>query len=332
MTHVFSLTGVVNMRAAYELLPITRVTVEPSKRARKKCKLPLGPLGAIIRLQYGDLIRGIIRSTTKRKWKNGVIIDLSTSSKNISLKLSSRTIHSAGSSSVQNGQEGADLLIKHLFRVQGLLDEMHRDKEARDRVLNWLSEVVPDEPLLRPYVTILDGTPATHLVEWKVDFGIKRPESIPIGINESFASFFLQFLDDYSYFNDYWHKVQQIITLECLITPDLSLGPIQIKMANYNYRLGYRIDRLKLALYFHQRNGFLAQYNNTAGHRVRIIYPLEPESSHPDISKSKKTKPKRHTFMITMSGSVTQSGPGEMNHVYHLFHQTFNEILPFVTR
>lgn len=334
MTHVFPLDGWVNFRAAYELLPWTPVSVEPSKRRRKKCKLPVAEPGNIVRLCYGPWTRGTIRtvdSGAKAKWKNGVIIDLSTSdrTRNLSLKLSVHNIHSAGGKSVENGEEGATFLLAHLRRIQDTLDAMKRNPEERQKVLDWISEEVRGDPLLRAHDVLINEYPPIAYLEWKFDSSIRSPDNIPFWLNEEFARFFLQYTRDYIFFQDYWAKIQEILVLDAMISPKLSLLPTRTEMANCNYTLGYRVNRLNLALFFHGRNGFLAQYNNTAGHRVRITYPLDEEQQD---GNGKRNKPRRHTFMVTMSGAVTQSGPWGMDWAYQLFLRTFSEVKDLVIR
>jgi hypothetical protein len=80
-------------------------------------------------------------------------------------------------------------------------------------------------------------------------------------------------------------------------------------MINYNYRLGYMIDRLALKHVFDQQEGWTARYDPRLDPNVSIQIPYEvPENQR---KMRKKGRVHCHTFMVNKSGVITQSGPTE---------------------
>jgi len=97
----------------------------------------------------------------------------------------------------------------------------------------------------------------------------------------------------------------------------LSVYPLTIKkidksMINYNYNIGFKINRLKLYEIL-TNNGFICKYNNSINHLFCARLPYKCDNI--------KRKKMYHSFMIYRSGSITQSGPDEnmMKEAYDKF-------------
>ena len=79
-------------------------------------------------------------------------------------------------------------------------------------------------------------------------------------------------------------------------------------MVNYNYSLGFEVDRTRLNQFIDGQNGFISRYNNALANSVTIELPYDPPKG--TAIKRRKNKVPHHTFLVYKSGSVTQSGPG----------------------
>lgn len=89
ITLIISLSGYVFLDEAFALLPITRIELPPSKRVTQKFKIPHCKIpGSILSLRYNGYTKGIIRTVSKKAFKNSITCDISTREKNVSLKLS----------------------------------------------------------------------------------------------------------------------------------------------------------------------------------------------------------------------------------------------------
>ncbi len=115
-----------------------------------------------------------------------------------------------------------------------------------------------------------------------------------------------------------------------------TISPLKIlqkskAMVNYNYDLGFPIDRTKLKQFINGRDGFFSHYDNSTEHFVTIELPYE--SNIPIKNKNKiKNKILCHKFLIYKSGLVTQTGPNEdlMRPVFNLFISNIRDFWSFL--
>jgi len=100
-------------------------------------------------------------------------------------------------------------------------------------------------------------------------------------------------------------------------------GEIQYKikkvMVNFNYDLGFSVNRAEFAKQFNKIPGFKARYTNSSDYCVYLRYYEEE---------------RKHMFIIYKSGLVTQSGPNEkyMEHAYQVFHETVKKLRQYVMK
>ena len=140
MTCVNILQGSINMMSAFHLLPITKVILDQNKNTLK-CKLPLCPIpGAILSMRYKKMVRGIIRNTNEFFFKNSITLDISTVSKNISLKISPGTIQLCGASSRANGLEAASYIINYLIDIKAQINYIADHMDQYNECLAWLEK------------------------------------------------------------------------------------------------------------------------------------------------------------------------------------------------
>lgn len=108
----------------------------------------------------------------------------------------------------------------------------------------------------------------------------------------------------------------------------LSISSIHKVMINYNYDLGFRVNRWLLSNYIKEVDpGFHCDYDNTVHYSVIIKLPITDKKS---VFKSKKRP--YHTFIVYKSGLVTQSGPDEglMEVAYNRFMDTISIIKDYI--
>ncbi|MNL11749.1 hypothetical protein D3C87_1325950 [compost metagenome] len=101
---------------------------------------------------------------------------------------------------------------------------------------------------------------------------------------------------------------------------------------NYNYDLGFNVDRYKLAEIFNNIPGYSASFDNTINHMVSIKKPYYIPPEH-DVLR-KKDKVKCNSFRVYKTGLVTQSGPNEdiMEPAYIDFNQIIMQIRDQIER
>jgi hypothetical protein len=317
MTLVIPLVGTVNLDAAFGLLPITRLNLPQPKRQPQKYKIPhCGNPGAIFSLRYKGYVRGIIRSHSTKPFKNSITIDIATEKKNVSIKLSSTKIQMCGASSVEQGAEGANHIIHALMVIQDQLDYIQANRELAEATLEWIKNETRGGPVERAD----EGGKADHSIR-----AVTTME-LPATVDGRIVNFLLRQQPDFLYHSDFCSELDWILTLKQVATRPLEIQQVCKAMVNYNYDLGFHIDRYELVTRINGLNGFYARYDNAVEHNVTIELPYEVPAHHRAMRR--KNKHPCHTFLVYMSGLVTQSGPGEelMREAYYRFNATINSI------
>jgi hypothetical protein len=122
------------------------------------------------------------------------------------------------------------------------------------------------------------------------------------------------------------------VSVKTIVTQPLVIDQVCTAMVNYNYDLGFDIKRYELKTRIHGLNGFFSRYYNSVEHNVTIELPYDIPNEH-RLMRRKNKRP-CHTFLVYMSGLVTQSGPGEelMRDAYYRFMETINQIRPYIIK
>ena len=344
MTLIITLNSNINTEAAFLLLPITRVNINQTRES-SKCKLPHCEIpGSILSMRFRDNIRGIIRNNSK-PFKNSVTIDISTSRKNINLKLSSGTMQMCGASSKEDGVEAATHIINHLQHIQLVIDKIQNNLTHALQIIKWIKDITIGEPIER----ITTGSRTIGRVTLSVrrkhmETSIARPMiEIPSHFDIDITRFLLSMVDDFIYHNDMCQKLDFVTNIKNVVDDNLDIGHVSedtteydlIKqvaeaMVNYNYSLGFEVDRTKLNKYINTRDGFISRFDNALATSVTIELPYDPPA---DMAiKRRRNKIPHSTFLVYKSGSVTQSGPGGeiMRDAYYKFRTQIAELRPLI--
>ena len=141
MTVIFDIIGTAVIEAAFPLLPITRMNLSENGKNSKKFKIPWPGseyASCIFSAKFAGITRGIIKTSKNKSFRNSVGIDICTSEKNVSAKLSKNKIHMCGPNSEELAKEAAQHIIDHLVRIQKELDYISEHIEERDQVIQWL--------------------------------------------------------------------------------------------------------------------------------------------------------------------------------------------------
>ena len=343
MTMIMTLTNGVNVEAAFQLLPITRIAIHQT-RVSAKCKLPHCEIpGSILSMRYRGNIRGVIRSKLS-PFKNAVTIDISTVKKNISLKLSSFSIQMCGASSRADGVEAATHLLNHLINVERILTIMREEPQRTLDAIEWVKNVTKgtlvekpdwsdnlfDNVNMRIYRPVMCHTIIKPVVDIQGEYPDETVCLIPTNVDVDVTRFLLYLCDDFIYHEDMCQKLDFIPNIHSIIDVPLALKNIDEAMVNYNYSLGFEVDRGLLNQYIDGQNGFISRYNNALATSVTIELPYDPPAGI--AIKRRKNKIPKSTFLVYRSGSVTQSGPGGkiMRDAYYLFMNTILQLKPYI--
>ena len=318
ITLVVPLTSRVNIIYAALMLPLTKINMSDINFSQLQnykiphCKTP----GAILSIRPG--------------FKNSVTIDISTIKKNISLKISTNCIQMCGASSRDDGVEATEHILGHLRKIQYYLNKIKTINFME--IIEWLSENTKGDDIIRTLINTKKFSNVTLSISKCLnDNKLIQPKNIPANFDDEIMGFILPFMDEFIYQSDYINKLKNIAKVDIVIEEPLTYKYIKEVMVNYNYSLGFEINRTKLNDFINGKLGFVSRYNNALANSVTIELPYEIPNSH--IIKKRKNKVPHHTFLVYRSGSVTQSGPGGeiMREAYYLFMQNITDYLEHLT-
>lgn len=332
MTHIVSLSTPINKITAFYCLPWERVPLQ-KKRGSRKCKVPNHSIPGTI-TSIGDRklgIRGAIFSG-RAPFKNGISINISTTQKNLNLKLSPDTIQMCGSTSDELCREGSNYIVNNIRHIKHCQDRIQQEPETANLALQWVKENTRGESLQR-YVWQLHEFQNVNLriqTPANMDNSIIIPNQFPSEIDEELTKFYLVRAKDFLYHYDFYRYLDHVNTLPPIIQQPLEISETVIAMLNYNYSLGFRINRFKLNELMDGHNGFVSRYNNALRTSVTIERPYDPVNTR--VIKRRKGKITKHTFLVYGSGSVMQSGPGgeSMRDIYYEFRNIIEELRPYI--
>ncbi len=120
---------------------------------------------------------------------------------------------------------------------------------------------------------------------------------------------------------NYLNFLYWLYNLEDIVVGNLKIISLKEAMINYNYDIGFPVDRWNLFLLFNDKKheGFYTYYNNSINYSVIIIYKDQFSNFH--------------TIIVYKSGLVTQSGKkiSEIKNLYNKFmsivYENKNKIL-----
>jgi hypothetical protein len=317
-TLVVTLAGRVNRETAFNYLPVVQPIIDTLPSGRRYVR-PVYTPGAVLSMQWKDRVRGYICSEPGRYFKNCVNVYIRTTNKRVNLKLSTKTIQMCGVSIQQDVTEAVQFLIGQLNHTQAITRSFQDDTDKAVEAVTWVLNRTRGEAVITDTYkyNFIDG-------ESNYSFTVDNLMKSDIGTvdtqcDERLVNYLLGLRYDFAFHSGYLDRLLGLASVDWVITPDLSISRIDGAMANYNYNLGFSIDRFELYSIFDDSDEFYARYDNAIVNNVSIEMPYTP---NPDSGiKPKKHSVPHHSFLVYRSGSVTQSGPDPqtMRAVYYLF-------------
>jgi hypothetical protein len=322
MTVVMNMAGRIDIHAAHLVLPKTPAVILPSRRVAKKRNVAHNsPPGCILGTRDEYDVDGIMPKDGK-SFEHTVDIFLSVREKNVMLKLLPTGLHAPGMKSEEMALEASSYVLQQLTLAQKYLDYLIQHPQEAREVADW-------------YIAHSRGR---NLWEGSqvVDYGRILPaeQDVPAPYLYLVAFYARQTLR-YSRHSDLVAKLQwllqgvQLLQAEEQVLPvapyslrssallrtplaqPLAVGVVRVvdvtyAMINYNYHLGFTIDRCRLASVMHNKEGFMATYDPSIMTTVQIekICLINGQITH-----TRKGKIRVISFTVKGNGAVTQSGP-----------------------
>lgn len=312
LTSVANLEGEIENDNLFYLLPITYFSYIVDSNKIPTCDIK----GAILSVRYKKMNRGFPKD---KCFKNSIMIDLSMGFKNVSLKLSNKKVQLCGATSEIMSEEAGRIIIAYVKRIQELLDLMHSNLTQTKRTMDWVIQNTEK-------IIVHQGKKAVICYPPE-NFDVYKPFPFPKEINDTLARWFIPMMSDYVLHEDYKLHLKYLLTIKrVIITEDVQMLPMEIKMKNSNYKIPFMIHRQKLYNLFKNIGNWIAIYDSTWDTSVKLLRISNAQKSK-IINLEEKFLDQYHTFIIFSTGSVTQSGPNpsEIGTIYEEFRTIISE-------
>jgi hypothetical protein len=276
----------INLAAIFLFLPTTKNCLPKDysfQRKQGKIILPkeLNIPGEIISMRFGSQVRGIVRSEKSRAFPNAVIIDIGTSDRIISVKLS-KSIEFTGPRSFDTAKEAIGYIINYIKETQETINIIQRDKvkalNIMNKFLNRDNSHLDDEELR--IWTVFD-----NVTNQMADDDIKKVLEMVVNFN---------------------HFLYQ---------GNLEVSDYKSDMVNIQFNLGHPISLIDLSEIIDEP--FYCKYSNAyKSNYIIIIFPFVKYDKITGFPKDS-----RHTIQVSKTGHVKHSGPDleSMKPVYYAF-------------
>src|SRR5438445_5197925 len=209
-------------------------------------------------MNFKGINRGIIRNR-KKFFKNTINLDISTTLKNINLKLSPEKIKLCGAVSKENGLEAVHLILNHLKNIKCYMEEIHFIDY--NRIINIIHNQFTGRPLLKHCVeTVMTNNGNFNIHTYKNDYDINT--QVDLMIDEKLDQYIKSLSNDMIYHSDYDNKLKNLLNFKPVYTDDIHIEQINEVMVNYNYNLGFKINRDMLNNLIDGKYGFVSNYDN----------------------------------------------------------------------
>lgn len=264
-------------------------------------------------------------------FKNSPIVNVMVSSKKqpISAKVSKCKIQMCGCKSIEMGIEASNNIIANINSSILFATELSDNLYCFLGASEWLLENCKGEQVISSLEINVDGK---LVFEESIDYVIFWPSEAMIPDNYKYlVTQIMMRCDDVYSWNELNKRLEYFQSLRVgnigEFTDALMIGK---SMVNYNYHLGFKVDRDLL-----NRNlvnlGITCDYLNTKASCVTIEMFSTVENDSNVIKKIPERWSKQ-TFKVQLSGNVMHSGPGgeAMRDCYYKFCNVINSIRLYI--
>lgn len=355
-----------SIKNMFYLLPITRIYVKKPTRRVSKIKLPYpGQAGIVMTAKLGNEVRGIVKTRPKGLWEHSIMSDISTSDKNVNMKISHSNINMCGAKSVDMGVEATHLMLSHINKVHNSLLVMREYPQTAMVAIRYVLDQCRTE--------LVNGESVRGYQDWQIGFNVNNigdlpftPQSIELKdikegenlerlstIANQIVAFLYHELTDVFTNDDAVHKIRWMCGIDPVITQELKYSGYRVGMTKYRYYLNFNVNLSELdrllpmcdkdftSNYFPAVRTYAKIEIGCSSRRYSLnetgnyiyIFRLYGEKGYKYVYKTKPSRHRpAHTFSVSRNGHVAHSCPfqEEMEYMYYKFIRAISSIRPHI--
>ena len=281
MTVVCPLRGrIINLSCLSYLLPVYILS-----DGEQYSDLPPGILTSIRSLDYVKGERG-------NTFKNAVLIKVTSGSeKRHTVEISPKNSHMCGAKSIEMGKQVSSYVVSHILELCYFIEKVQENNYLFEKTVRFIEE--------DSQVQIVNGGIRQILI-WRD----------PNSVSEDIRFFYTQLRKRSTELIElptFITRCCYIRSLDKICTTDLQVDQVLKCMVNYNYRLGFEINR-KIFSQIMWELDYDVIFNNVTQARVKIKVECLPDPSDSESILRRKGRTWQ-TFTFNKSGAIMQSGP-----------------------
>lgn len=323
----------IDIRNLYYALDLVYPNLKVPSGNKKASLDYLGAPNIPFSIQYGYRFRGIVTSSNKRYLKNSTCLQITSSSRNVYLRIQKNSIGVSGATSLKEVEEVIGYLFKRMETVQYVLDKIP-ESDLVENTLEWVEKSTrgPRKSIIRNTRMIAsEQEERTDLIERDT---LKVPREYRTGqyppeVDSEIAWFLINKIFDFYFHQNYSQAMRALVRMSHIYrrtqipsrVNQTSMNDFRghhfqyqakTSMIYINFDLNFPIDLDQLYLLDREYFGdFVLVQNddNTSFIKLKIKYQV-PEHLKDQIKINPRKTPV-HTFQIFSKGRVTLTGPHE---------------------
>ena len=322
-TVIVEFTNLIDIWGFFDLMNIYRNNPDNIPH-EKYVKLHPGEPGLFLASKFSKIYRG---SRSKKKcFGNSIILTLSGTEKNLSLKIFSDKLTIYGATNYVQIYEASKLVIDAIKESQDKINWIKNNNVEAVEIAQWIAN---NSYNIRQYFHVFDDENID--MKFCQEMYIKEHESIWVeyektdlflsmkgaGEGNSIAKYLIESSQDYDTQEDYCKYLNRCINYKSPKTETLDIRSIRFSMVNHNTVTGYCITIRKLLEVFMDFDDYIVNYDNTKDDAVTIKLPYILTEKMKRKIHIKETNKCEVKFKVSKTGSITTIGP----------HKDINEIL-----
>lgn len=269
-----------------------------------------GPEGSIVFIGYKTIRRGMRTGAMN----NMVSVDLQLGGKNIHIKLSSTSITSVGTNTIESGKKVVNKIIEHISNLQKILDYSNSlTFEEKQKNILWL---------INETKQFKKETRVKYLID-----NLKIPDEM----NKKYILFLIKYFDDYNNIEDF--NLHILGTQKELILCEEKVSCSKYDIFNSVFHMK-PINNKNFKMPLHKLAPFLAElgvsvsWHNSLSEGCNVCFDIEEEKE----GINHENKFYKHRFTIYITSKIKQTSPTMKDEAYKYYVGLTNLIKMFLKK